>query len=287
MSKKYKALFGLKWNPFSREIPVEGCFTTEEVDRFCEKVIRLTDEGGFAMISGESGMGKSVTLRLLCARFENRRDIDVRELSRPQSSVADFYRELGALYDVALSAHNRYNGAKALREQWLGHIETSLARPVLVIDEAQEMHVPLLNELRLLTAAQFDSRSLLTVVLAGDDRLPASFNTAALAPLGTRIRTRLTLKPMEPASLAAHLHHVMSEAGQPQLMTASLVKTLSEHAAGNLRILMNMANDLFEEALRRELQRLDETLYFDVFRDARELQTEKAGADPRRKRGAR
>jgi type II secretory pathway predicted ATPase ExeA len=142
------------------------------------------------------------------------------------------------------------------------------------------MRVALLNELRLLTASQLDSRSLLTVVLAGDNRLPASFNTPTLAPLGTRIRVRLHLKPVEPARLAAYLQHVMKEAGQPQLMTAPLVKTLAEHAAGNLRILMNMANELFEEAVRREVRRLDEELYLDVFRDAAEAQD----APRRRKR---
>jgi len=280
MSKKQQALYGLKWNPFSREIPVEGCFRTEEVARFVERVLRLTEEGGFAMITGESGTGKSVALRLLCARLEAARDMQVRDLTRPQSSVADFYRELGALFDVALTPHNRWSGAKALREQWLAHIETSLSRAVLIVDEAQEMSAGLLNELRLLTAAKLDSRSLLTVVLAGDERLPASFSTPTLAPLGTRIHTRLCLKPVEPARLAEHLCHVMNEAGQPRLMTAPLVKTLSEHAGGNLRILMNMANELFEEALRREARLLDEALYFDVFRDAREPQD----AGTRRKR---
>lgn len=281
MSKKYQAFFGLKWNPFSREIPVEGCLRTEEIARFGERVVRLTDEGGFATICGESGTGKSVALRLLCAQLADAREMAVRELSRPQSSVADFYRELGALFDVALTPHNRWSGAKALREQWQAHIETALARAVLIVDEAQEMCAALLNELRLLTAANLDSRALLTVVLAGDDRLPASFNSPALAPLGTRLHTRLCLKPLEPAQLAAHLRHVMSQAGQPQLMTAPLVKTLAEHAAGNLRILMNMAHELLEEALRREARHLDEGLYLEVFRDARESQD--AG---RRRKGA-
>jgi type II secretory pathway predicted ATPase ExeA len=282
MSNSYKALFGLKWNPFSREVPVEGCLQTKDIECFCERIVALTREGGFAMISGESGTGKSVALRLLCARLEATRDMDVRELSRPQSSVADFYRELGALYDVALTPHNRYGGAKALREQWLAHIETALSRAVLLIDEAQEMRVALLNELRLLTAAKLDSRCLLTVVLAGDDRLPASFSTPALAPVGTRIRTRLALKPLQPVQLAAYLCHVMEQAGQPRLMNEALVKTLSEHAAGNLRILMNLANELLEEAVRRQSAQLDERLYFEVFSDVRGAQ---APSKPRRRKG--
>jgi type II secretory pathway predicted ATPase ExeA len=90
MSKRQQALYGLKFNPFSPEIPVEGCLATQEVTRFCERVKRLTDEGGFALICGESGTGKSVALRILRARLGSERDMNVQELSRPQSSVADF-----------------------------------------------------------------------------------------------------------------------------------------------------------------------------------------------------
>jgi hypothetical protein len=48
-------------------------------------------------------------------------------------------------------------------------------------------------------------------------------------------------------------------------MSQTLVQTLCEHAAGNLRLLMNMANDLLAAASRQELERLDEKLYFEVF----------------------
>jgi type II secretory pathway predicted ATPase ExeA len=56
-------------------------------------------------------------------------------------------------------------------EKWLHHIDSSLFRPVLLIDEAQEMSPPVFSELRLLSSADLDSRSILTTVLAGDRRL--------------------------------------------------------------------------------------------------------------------
>ena len=49
-----------------------------------------------------------------------------------------FYRELGHLFSVPLAPHNRWASAKALREKWLHHIENSLYRPVLLIEEALE-----------------------------------------------------------------------------------------------------------------------------------------------------
>ena len=58
-----------------------------------------------------------------------------------------------------------------VREKWQAHLETTQLRPVLVIDEAQETLPVVLRELRLLTSKEFDSQSLLFVVLAGDLRL--------------------------------------------------------------------------------------------------------------------
>jgi len=66
-------------------------------------------------------------------------------------------------------------------------------------------------------------------------------------------------------ALASHLRHAMTAAGAAQLMTKELVTTLCEHAAGNLRLLMTMANDLLDAGVRAEGRVLDEKLYFDTF----------------------
>lgn len=118
-------------------------------------------------------------------------EVAVGVLTRPQSRMADFYRELGEIFSVQLSPQNRWGGFKALRERWKAHVESSLLRPVLLIDEAQEMVPEVLSELRLLASANFDSTSYLTAVLCGDGRLVELFRHTDLVPLGSRIRTRL------------------------------------------------------------------------------------------------
>jgi hypothetical protein len=84
------------------------------------------------------------------------------------------------LFSVPLAPHNRWASAKVLREKWLHHIENSLYRPVLLIDEAQQMSSAALTELRLLSSAELDSRSILTTVLAGDNRLASRLQEAEL-----------------------------------------------------------------------------------------------------------
>ena len=85
--------------------------------------------------------------------------------------MADFYRELGDAFGVPLKVHFRWSSFKDLRARWEAHLATTLCRPVLIIDEAQEMDPDVLSELRSLSSSHFDSRSILTVVLSGDLRL--------------------------------------------------------------------------------------------------------------------
>jgi hypothetical protein len=185
MNPSLLALYGLKWNPFSPELPAEALRLTPAAEDFVWRVEQtLVREGGFAMIHGDPGTGKSVVLRLLAERLERIAEVSVTALNHPQSNLADFYREMGEVFGVGLKPHNRWGGFKSLRERWLAHLESVRLRPVLLIDEAQEMTPATLSELRLLSSARFDSRPLLSVVMAGDARLTEKLRRDDLLPAG-------------------------------------------------------------------------------------------------------
>lgn len=266
MNQKLLALYGLKWNPFSPELPIEAIYLPPRIENFCWRIEHAQiREGGFAMIHGDPGTGKSIVLRLLAERLTRLSDITVGAINHPQSNLADFYRELGDIFGVPLRPSNRWGGFKALRERWLNHLETARRRPVLLIDEAQEMTSQVLCELRLLASARFDSQPLLCVVMAGDARLIDKLRREELIPLGSRIRTRLATEFASRDELMACLDHLLAGAGNASLMTPPLRHTLCDHAAGNYRILTTLAAELLTAAAQRDLPQLDEKLYLDVF----------------------
>ena len=112
MIRQLQTLYGLKWNPFLPDAPLEGLVAGPAIEHFAWRIEQMGTEGGFALVTGDPGIGKSVALRFVVARLSSVRDLQVGVLARPHSHVADFYRELGDLFGVTLSPHNRWAGAE-------------------------------------------------------------------------------------------------------------------------------------------------------------------------------
>jgi len=264
-NSEIRSLYGLKYNPFLPDVPPESLFTLPGADHFTLRVETMAAQGGFALLTGEPGVGKSKTLQQIAHRLEQIPDLTVGVMQRPQSALGDFYRELGELFNVGLSVANRYGSFKALRQRWLAHCKSTLLKPVLLIDEAQHVSVECLTELRLLQSHHFDSQSLLFTILCGDNRLPERFRSADLLPLGSRIGPRLVISPLAPEQLQDYLNFALEQAGNSHLMTEELMRTLTAHAANNMRVLNQMAAELLIMAAQRNLPRIDESLFFELF----------------------
>jgi len=265
IEKKLLSYFGLKWNPFLPNIPVEALWSPKEMESFLFRLENLVMDGGFALITGEPGLGKSKTLQIIANHLKRLDDVVVGVMQRPQSTLSDFYREMGDLFGVNLTFNSRYGSFKVLRERWKDHIKNTLFRPVLLIDEAQEMLTESLNEIRHLCSQKFDSECLLTTVICGDLRLPERFRSESLIALGSRIRLRLRLETYDREELLSYLDHSLENAAASNLIKQSLIETLVDHCAGNLRLLNNMGAELLEKAFQNELSQIDDKLFLETF----------------------
>lgn len=240
--------FGLHTWPFGSALPGDTYHRTPAMDRFLNRIPHLVAYGGYGLITGEPGTGKSTLLRIIVDHIGEHRDVVVRVLSRPQASLADFYRELGERFDVELRPHNRWRCAHVLRERWLTHWQQARQRPVILVDEAQEASAKVLSELRLLVADELDRGMLTTIVLAGDGRLLEHLGTPDLAPLSSRIGPRCHLEARAVDDLTELLERLLDAAGNPGLMSDEVITSCAEHAQGNCRALMHLGSELLEAA---------------------------------------
>ena len=95
MNPKLLALYGLKFDPFSPEVPTEALYRSPKIENFCWRIEQAhLREGGFALIHGDPGSGKSVVMRVLAERLARLADLSVGVVHHPQSNLSDFYREV-------------------------------------------------------------------------------------------------------------------------------------------------------------------------------------------------
>ena len=114
MKQKLLSLYSLKFHPFRPDVPIDALYTLSDVDIFCRRVEFAINDGGFVMITGEPGTGKSVAVRILAHRLSAQRDVVVGCIDHPQSRVSDFYRELGDIFGVVFSNQSEDKGGALL-----------------------------------------------------------------------------------------------------------------------------------------------------------------------------
>ena len=128
------------------------------------------------------------------------------------------------------------------------------------------MSPEVLGELRILSSADFDATSLLTVVLSGDGRLLELLRQERPRPAGepdshaAGDRSRRRARSCSSCSATR-----CSKAGNATLMTAELMDTLVDHSAGNYRLLMIMGAELLAYGMAHDVAQLDEKCYLEVF----------------------
>lgn len=261
---KIRATYGLKYNPFLSDIPSTSIYLTDDMLRFINRSEQLISEGGFALVCGEPGLGKSAFMRHLRDRLHATPGSLVKVLARPHSRLRDFYYEISEIFGVKIG--NRYACFKNLRDTWLAQICSNTSRPVLLIDEAQQVQDEVLSEIRFLGSTELDARCILSVVLAGDSRLLQKLQKPELLPLESRVRYRLQIEKFSVEECIKILTKSMQDAGNSELMSPSVVKAIAEQCFGNLRNMMIMSNELLNQAALTDKDRIDENLFFETFR---------------------
>jgi general secretion pathway protein A len=266
-AQKLLALYGLKWNPFLPDVPPEALYKTKQISDFCWRIEHIVLDGGFALITGDPGVGKSTGLRIVAEHLNAIPELSVKSLSLTKCTLRDFYRELSQLYEIDVKISNRFGNFSKLRERWLTQIRNKLFKPVLIIDEAQEMSPDVLLELRLLGSANFDSRCILGVVLAGDARLTEKLNSPQLLPLLSRVRAQLHVEESTSADLAEILKNALEQAGNKDLITQGVRKSLADNCMGNPRAMMTMANELLAHAAQKGERIINEEIFFELHKN--------------------
>jgi type II secretory pathway predicted ATPase ExeA len=234
------AHFGFTRTPFSKGIAAKDLFLR---DAHAEAVARIhfcVTECALGVLVGEVGAGKSVAVRAAAAALDPTRH-HVVYVSNPSYGCRGLYVSIVA----ALGGIPRFRKPELIAQTaaLLAAEEAERHRRVIfVLDEAHLLTPDQLEELRLLTNAEFDSRSPFAAILVGQPTLARQLRLGIFSAVDQRIATRYTLPPMDLAESAAYLRHHLALAGRSDaLFVDDAIARLHRVANGLPRALNNAA----------------------------------------------
>ncbi|MDT3297394.1 AAA family ATPase [Shewanella sp. SP2S2-6] len=233
----YKAFYGLSDNPFSIAPNPHYLFLS---DRHREALAHLTyglgETGGFVLLTGEVGTGKTTVSRCLLGQLPD--NTDTAFILNPSLTELEL---LATLCDELKISYGENPTLKQLTDhlsRFLLDNHSKGRNTVLIIDEAQHLRPEVLEQLRLLTNLETDTKKLLQVILIGQPELQLLLKRQELRQLAQRITARYHLLPLNEDEIALYVLHRLQVAGRFEpLFTRKAVKVLQKYSGGIPRLI--------------------------------------------------
>jgi general secretion pathway protein A len=233
----YKAFFNLTDNPFSISPDPKYLYMSDRhTEALTHLLYGLRDGGGFVLLTGEVGTGKTTVSR--CLRQQLPEDTDLAFILNPSLSTEEL---LASVCDAFQLTYPQPLSLKSLFDSlhyFLLQNNQQGRRTLLVIDEAQHLIPDVLEQLRLLTNLETDSAKLLQIVLIGQPELQQLLRQPLLRQLAQRITARYHLLPLDLTDVDAYVRFRLQVAGclQP-IFTPSAIRTLHRLSGGVPRVI--------------------------------------------------
>ena len=209
----YKEYFGLKENPFSiAPDPRYFYMSKGHGEALAHLVYGINTDGGFILLTGEVGTGKTTVCRCLLDHLPE--NAEVAFILNPKLTVEELLATICDEFGISYPEGNTSNKVfvSAINDYLLNAHEKG-KRAILIIEEAQHLSIDVLEQIRLLTNLETNQRKLLQIVLLGQPELRRLLVQPQLRQLNQRITVRYHLAPLLKEEIAAYVNHRLSVAG--------------------------------------------------------------------------
>ena len=230
--------FSFTREPFSRELAPTEVFISRGHRELLARLQHTIEYGSIAVITGQVGSGKSTAIRAMIYSLETSRYHYI-YLANSVLSPAEFYKCL--LHQINIQPSRGISENKRLVTQAMMEMHHKGIKPLVVIDEAQELTVSMLGELRFVLNYQTDSFSPLMLILSGQPRLAETLRLQVLECIRQRINVHYHLPCLGEDELPGYILHHLKLAGlNKQIFTDEAIKLIYQFSKGLPRRVNNI-----------------------------------------------
>jgi type II secretory pathway predicted ATPase ExeA len=242
----YKSYFGLRENPFNVNPDPRYLYLTKQIEEALTGLMYgIQTRKGFITLTGEVGTGKTTLVNRLLDWLRQRRTRTA-FLFNSRMNTSHLFDFILAEFEIVCESRTKSQQLMKLN-QWLLERYRAGETAVLIVDEAQNLSYPVLEEIRMLTNLETSTEKLLQIVLSGQPELEEKLKLPQLRQLKQRITLRCKTAPLTKEQTHAYIAERLRIAGTTgeQIFSPEAMDTVHMYSLGIPRVV----NLLCEHAL--------------------------------------
>jgi general secretion pathway protein A len=234
----YKSFYGLKENPFNVNPDPRFLFLTKQIEEAVTGLMYgIQTRKGFITLTGEVGTGKTTLINRLLDWLHHRR-ARTAFIFNSRMNSSQLFDFILAEFDIACESKSKSQQLLKLNH-WLLERYRDGETVVLIIDEAQNLTYPVLEEIRLLTNLETSTEKLLQIVLSGQPELEEKLKLPQLRQLRQRIMLRCRTTPLSEQQTGEYITErlrIAGASGEP-IFSAKTIETIHVYSLGIPRVI--------------------------------------------------
>lgn len=235
----YQDHFGIAEPAFSIAVNPRYLFMSRQHQEALAHLLYGVQNGGFVMLTGEVGTGKTTLIRRMLEQLPENTDLAfiLNPMANAVELLSTICDEFGIAYDSQVAS------VKTLTDKlqvFLLNNYSEGRKSILLIDEAQLLRVPVLEQIRLLTNLETTTHKLLQIILVGQPELKAMLSRPALRQLSQRITARFHLDALTLDETTAYIAHRLAVAGMRDTLKpfpVAILKRIHQFSGGIPRLI--------------------------------------------------
>ncbi len=262
----YETFYGLKEKPFSL-LPDPGFLFLSRKHSTAYAMLQygISQQAGFVVIAGEVGSGKTTLIRHLLNHLEE--NVTVGLISNTHASFGELMQW------VALAFNLEYKGREKVElfaefQQFIIDEYAAGRRTVLIIDEAQNMSVETLEELRMLSNINADKDQVIQLILVGQPELRTTLRRPQLRQFAQRVSVAYYLESLTNEETGEYIRHRLRvTGGDEDLFTEDAIRLVYQYSEGVPRVINSLCDTALVYGFAEQTHRIDAAVIEEVTRD--------------------
>lgn len=233
----YQQYFGLSEDPFSIAPDPRYLFLSDKHrEALAHLIYGVGNQGGFVVLTGEVGTGKTTICRCLLKQIPD--NANIAYIINPKQSINQLLQsvcnDLGIYFEKGRTSKDLIDDLN----KYLLEAHAKGRNTILIIDEAQNLSIEILEQLRLLTNLETNEKKLLQLVLLGQPELNEILGRREMRQLAQRVTARFHLTPLSKNEVTQYIEHRLSIAGcRNELFRVAALSSVYKNSRGIPRLI--------------------------------------------------